>query len=484
MSENFDGGRVRGWELQPGWQVGQYEAGKQGLHGVGHVWANYAAGTWSDFTFSFRLNLVRGAIHVNYRVKGPQRYFIGLREDAISLMKQTGPQQFSGELARSQRPRGVALNQWHTVSVSGSGGQISVTVDGQSALTYADPQPLTQGGIAFETLDDSEAWIDDVAVSLGGAAPTGPIGIVPFIRPGIGPTIPAGPGQVGVTPLPIPKPDSQADLPGASAALMQKPIPGSLVPMLSKPPSRPDMLHSLMADSAGTTLLRSLPGLGNRPLNQLVSTSLSGKPVQQSVVTGAAGPGAGGIDLSPQAIDAVWEAGVEFSPCVPAPKANVGGKVLYLGNVWADSILLHKSLKEMYDEDVVCIETQKTGYTRVATLRLRTPDAPASYMIAARLADAYRGSPASWVKGEKPVAALYARDQSGYRRVPLVPMQDGGGYVAVCYVTPFPAGGAGYMSYGSCYVSLWIDRDAAAGLPAEEYPSMICVFGGFTVTRM
>ena len=117
LNESFETQPLQGWELEAGWQVGQYAAGQSGLHGIGHNWANYTA-TWSDFTVSLKLNIVRGGIHVNYRADGPHRYFIGLRQDAIYLMKQTGPQEFSGELARSQNPLGLSLNQWHTIAVT------------------------------------------------------------------------------------------------------------------------------------------------------------------------------------------------------------------------------------------------------------------------------------------------------------------------------------------------------------------------------
>jgi hypothetical protein len=185
LSESFDQGVARGWELEPGWQVAQYGAGQFGLHGVGHVWASHTAGTWSNFTLALKLNLARGGIHINYRTAGPQRYFIGFRQGGIYLMKQTGPQQFSGELARAQNPRGLTPRQWHNVTVTGNGGQISVTVDGATALTYTDPNPITQGGIAFETLDDSDAWIDDVVVSLGAAPAPALMQMAPLVQPGV-----------------------------------------------------------------------------------------------------------------------------------------------------------------------------------------------------------------------------------------------------------------------------------------------------------
>ncbi len=46
-------------------------------------------------------------------------------------------------------------------------------MDGRLALAYDDPQPLTRGGISFETLDNSRAQVDDIEViSVDQPAPT------------------------------------------------------------------------------------------------------------------------------------------------------------------------------------------------------------------------------------------------------------------------------------------------------------------------
>jgi photosystem II stability/assembly factor-like uncharacterized protein len=161
--ENFDDGQAQGWELEQGWAVSE-----GALCGQGHQWAFSNAGPWQDFRVQFRLRLDQGNVHLNYRVSGTRRYFIGFRQEGISLSKQTGPETFSHNLAEAVAT--YNLGQWYQVEIAGEGGRLQVKVDGTLAVDYTDADPLTQGGIAFETLDGSAACVDDVAVY--GPAPT------------------------------------------------------------------------------------------------------------------------------------------------------------------------------------------------------------------------------------------------------------------------------------------------------------------------
>ena len=57
-----------------------------------------------------------------------------------------------------------ALDHWYDVEIVGVGGHLQVYVDGELALEYTDPQPWQSGTIAFETLDDSRAQVDDIEI--------------------------------------------------------------------------------------------------------------------------------------------------------------------------------------------------------------------------------------------------------------------------------------------------------------------------------
>ncbi|MEE8363893.1 MAG: hypothetical protein V3S18_07475 [Dehalococcoidia bacterium] len=165
-SEDFDDGTAAGWTLESGWEVVEEASGNRALRGLGHVWASYEGDAWGDFTFKFRLKLVRGTIHINYRMRDCARYFIGFSESTLSLSK-TSPCDEHPQL----KTAGVqhTLGQWHDVEIAGEGGQLDIRVDGVLELSYLDREPIVFGGIAFETLDDSEALVDDVVVR--GAAP-------------------------------------------------------------------------------------------------------------------------------------------------------------------------------------------------------------------------------------------------------------------------------------------------------------------------
>jgi len=161
--ENFDDNQAQGWELQQGWAVSG-----GALCGQGHQWAWYRSGSWQDFRFQFRVRLDQGSIHLNYRVSGPRRYFIGFNQEGLYLSKQTGEDTFSHNLAQAAAT--YNLGQWYQVEIAGQGGHLQIKVDGTPAVDYTDPDPRTQGGIAFETLDGSQACLDDVVVY--GPAPT------------------------------------------------------------------------------------------------------------------------------------------------------------------------------------------------------------------------------------------------------------------------------------------------------------------------
>jgi photosystem II stability/assembly factor-like uncharacterized protein len=160
-SEDFEDGEAQSWHLDSGWQV-ETDDGNYVLAGQGHQWAQYAGDAWGDYRVHFRLKLLRGNIHLNVRTsEGGQRYFIGFWEEGTSLNKQVG-ETFWNDLDTDDTPH--ALDQWHDIEMSANGGRIQVKVDDSLVLDYTDPSPLPFGSIAFETLDDSQAQIDDIAV--------------------------------------------------------------------------------------------------------------------------------------------------------------------------------------------------------------------------------------------------------------------------------------------------------------------------------
>ena len=95
------------------------------------------------------------------------RYFIGFSERNISLSRQVNDD-FTHFITNNAYH---SLGQWHTVDIYGWGGHIRIYVDGKLELEYVDQNYLRGGSIAFETLDDSSAQVDDIEVTGVGDEP-------------------------------------------------------------------------------------------------------------------------------------------------------------------------------------------------------------------------------------------------------------------------------------------------------------------------
>lgn len=158
--EYFEDGLAQGWELDSGWQIAQ-ENDNYILSGRDHTWAILRDQAWDDYRVRFRFNLLQGTIHLNYRLaEGPVSYFVGFNEKGLYLSKQTG--NVLTDLKSIETPH--QLDRWYDVEIAGRGERIQVFVDGELALDYTDSSPLRQGTIAFETLDNSRAQIDNIEV--------------------------------------------------------------------------------------------------------------------------------------------------------------------------------------------------------------------------------------------------------------------------------------------------------------------------------
>jgi len=164
FSDDFSDGNADGWYyIRGGWSVGQ-DSGNYYLQGKGHSHARpYEGENWTAYMLEARVKLLKGGIHLEYLLSknGGSRYYIGFREDEIYIDKQLPPDKF---MTLAQARKGLTLDRWHLIQIKGKGGKIEVYVDSTKQLEYLDSSPLENGGIGFETLDDSEAYVDDVIV--------------------------------------------------------------------------------------------------------------------------------------------------------------------------------------------------------------------------------------------------------------------------------------------------------------------------------
>ncbi len=159
--EDFEGGQAPGWTLEPGWQV-LLDGSNHVLAGQGHAWARSNQSFLGDYRLSFRLKVVQGSIHLVYRLNDVGRYFIGFDALSSRLNKQIWPDKFQESLISQNISH--LTNTWHQVEIVGQGSTLDFYVDGLQEWTYTDPQPLSNGSFAFETLDGSQAHVDDISV--------------------------------------------------------------------------------------------------------------------------------------------------------------------------------------------------------------------------------------------------------------------------------------------------------------------------------
>lgn len=160
-NQEFERGWPSEWQSDPGWEILDKDSNYV-LAGRGHHWTNLTSAVWEDYIFSFDIQLEPDAlVHANYRLQeGPLRYYVGIHQNYIYLSKQLGPEQFQEALAEGP---GIGPG-WHRVEIIGTGSEILVRVDGQEFLSFSDPDPILSGGVAFESVQESEVLIDNVEI--------------------------------------------------------------------------------------------------------------------------------------------------------------------------------------------------------------------------------------------------------------------------------------------------------------------------------
>lgn len=172
FDDDFEGGSATKWQLEDDWTVTQENVNNV-LQGVGHKWARTGSGTWADYTFETKVKVIQGDVHVNFRIGNKERYYLefGERLRGLSLTKNTSMDTKSPIFTHlSGSTWSSNLGRWYNLKVELKGGSIKVYVDGLLKIQFTDPEPLSAGAIAFETLDNSRVLVDDIHVTV---APSG-----------------------------------------------------------------------------------------------------------------------------------------------------------------------------------------------------------------------------------------------------------------------------------------------------------------------
>ena len=170
---NFDDGKMPvNWGAQSNWRVQD-----GALCGSGHFFTGASKGDgWKDYVAKFRLRLDAGAIHLNLRQTGApgglNRYFFSIDQTGFNLHKQTGTT-FKDDLGGLSIP--FTLNQWANIELVTQGNRVLMLVNGIIIIDFIDENnPHGAGTFTLETLDSSNACVDDVVVSdLRGKPPFG-----------------------------------------------------------------------------------------------------------------------------------------------------------------------------------------------------------------------------------------------------------------------------------------------------------------------
>ena len=161
FQDDFNSGNSDQWSLAPGWSM-ELDGDNSILNGEGHVWANLAQTyNWNDFRLQFRLKIITGNLHVNYRSCNVGRYFVWFDQSGIMISKQYWPDVFLNGLQISKTP--IPTGIWQSIEIMGSGPNIKVLVNGETRIDFTDSSPLLNGTIAFESLS-GRVQIDDVLV--------------------------------------------------------------------------------------------------------------------------------------------------------------------------------------------------------------------------------------------------------------------------------------------------------------------------------
>ncbi|KPJ57189.1 hypothetical protein AMJ49_01075 [Parcubacteria bacterium DG_74_2] len=161
FEDDFEDGNADGWERGGDWRVVQYN-GNYVLQGIDHNWSTVGSESWTDYTFESKVKLIKGSLHINYRISQVGRYAIGVSEGGLYLMKTIFPDNHIN-LVNIGFP--LEKNTWNKIKIIGKGNNTKVYVNNVLKINYTDSEPLLNGRIGFESHPDSKVYVDDVQVT-------------------------------------------------------------------------------------------------------------------------------------------------------------------------------------------------------------------------------------------------------------------------------------------------------------------------------
>jgi hypothetical protein len=166
LFEDFEDGRADGWELGAGWNVVQEEDGNHALQAEEAGWALLEGSEWGDIHLHFRVKPLDGGLFLFFRGDpahpGGTSYLAHLMPDGIVLHRREAEH---SQMVTENLEVVYTVGDWHEIDLIAVEERIEIIVNGESVLTYDDPDPLGPGIIGFENGDPPVRYlIDDVVV--------------------------------------------------------------------------------------------------------------------------------------------------------------------------------------------------------------------------------------------------------------------------------------------------------------------------------
>jgi len=158
------------WEYKDeNWNLQRDTEDNQVLEGNNHEWIYLGKNDWYVKNFEFDMKRFSGTTHVNFLLVDNEeefrRYYLSISEDSIILTQSVNDESEDIETYDS----GISDNDWHHIQIKltyqTEGDHINVFLDDETVIgTTHDPIDYS-GYVAFETLDDTNFWFDNVYVS-------------------------------------------------------------------------------------------------------------------------------------------------------------------------------------------------------------------------------------------------------------------------------------------------------------------------------
>jgi photosystem II stability/assembly factor-like uncharacterized protein len=158
-TESFDDPSLPGWELGPGAEIANSVLRvPAGTFGVWRV-------TAGDFRLSHRARLSgEGELVISYSVSDAGAYRLALHPEFIVLQREVG----GAAREMASVPGDFAVGQWAQLVIGVSGGEHSVSLNGQLLLVAHDPEPLPPGWLQLQVRGAATGEFDDLVLEVGG----------------------------------------------------------------------------------------------------------------------------------------------------------------------------------------------------------------------------------------------------------------------------------------------------------------------------